>query len=648
MPRSLPLFRIAVTAIVLTVALAGQAVAAPNASLDVAFAPGSPAPPVLDLSYAYSVGVGNTGDVSLDNLVVIDALPIAMDVASVTTGRYTALTDFAAGEGVRVSYEKSTAPGVFTLWGSSPNTSTNTTLTAPPPGLGAGEYLTRVRWEYGQAAPGMAPVTVPQVSGKVTNPDNAGGPIAVGDPIQNCATVTANPGSINLTDCQVFNLIAGPSVALSTAPSTPRGTPIGVTATLTGGDPTGSLTFRVFAADDTTCASPLLTRAVTVDGTGPYPGPTFDATDAGAYTWVAAYGGDTLHAAAATGCNDPEGAFAVVAPPSVSVAFGAAKITVGESTPLTFTITNPAANTVGLTGVALQNSLPAELAVASPNGVSGGCGAGTIDAVAGSQAVALTGGTIDAGGSCSFSVAVTGATPGEITTTTDAVQSANGGTGNTAAASLTVVKPPPPPPPVIPPPLVLPTHPLTARELRVSCSPDQIALSSARVRGHRVRFRGLAQVADAGQRVIIRSRSGAGVARATVRADGSFAASGRAPRGRAVHKARYVAQIGARRSPSLKLTRRVSARVSVGAQTVTISGRVTPPLTKPRHRVAIRRLTSCSGGYVVVARVKPNHRGRFRVTLPKSAGGALYTVRTTVRTKAGGRIPTVSPPILTD
>ena len=42
MPRSLPLFRIAVTAIVLTVALAGQAVAGPHASLGVGVAPRAP------------------------------------------------------------------------------------------------------------------------------------------------------------------------------------------------------------------------------------------------------------------------------------------------------------------------------------------------------------------------------------------------------------------------------------------------------------------------------------------------------------------------------------------------------------------------------------------------------------------------------
>jgi hypothetical protein len=81
---------------------------------------------------------------------------------------------------------------------------------------------------------------------------------------------------------------------------------------------------------------------------------------------------------------------------------------------------------------------------------------------------------------------------------------------------------------------------------------------------------------------------------------------------------------------------------------VTIRGRVTRPFDTPRRRIAIRRLTSCGGGYQVVARVKPNARGRFRVTLPKSAVAALYTVRTIVRTKVGGRIATVSRPMLID
>ena len=71
------------------------------------------------------------------------------------------------------------------LWGSSPNTATNTTLTHPPPGrLGAGEYVTRVRWQYGQAAPGATAATTPRVNGQVINPDHAGNPVTAATGIQ--------------------------------------------------------------------------------------------------------------------------------------------------------------------------------------------------------------------------------------------------------------------------------------------------------------------------------------------------------------------------------------------------------------------------------------------------------------------------------
>lgn len=181
---------------------------------------GTPNPPTLNQTFSYDLNISNNGNVPLDNLVVIDTLPVEFQVLSVTTGAYNGLTDFAAGVGVRVSYEKNTALGVFTLWGSSPNTTTNTTLTAPPPGLGAGEYITRIRWEYGQAAPGMANTTRPLITGRIINPDNAGGPVAIGDSVQNCAALTAvytaGPTNVNRNDCETFN-VSGPFVQLNPA-----------------------------------------------------------------------------------------------------------------------------------------------------------------------------------------------------------------------------------------------------------------------------------------------------------------------------------------------------------------------------------------------------------------------------------------------
>jgi large repetitive protein len=181
----------------------------PSATLVKNLAAGSPNPPVLNQTFSYDLAVGNNGNVVLDNTVVIDALPAEMQV-SVTTGAYSALDDFAAGEGVRVSYKKNTALGVFSLWGSSPNPTTNTTLTAPPPGLGAGEYLTRIRWEYGQAQPGMTPTSRPLITGRIINPDHAGGSVSPGDAIQNCAALSAvftdGPTNVTRNDCETFAL----------------------------------------------------------------------------------------------------------------------------------------------------------------------------------------------------------------------------------------------------------------------------------------------------------------------------------------------------------------------------------------------------------------------------------------------------------
>jgi large repetitive protein len=128
----------------------------------------------------------------------------------------------------------------------------------------------------------------------------------------------------------------------------------------------------------------------------------------------------------------------VVAPPSISKSFGAASIPANGTTSLSFTITNPAANTVSLTGIAFSDTLPAGMIVATPNGLTGTCGGGTITAVAGSGAVSLSGATLAANASCTFSVNVNGTSTGLKSNTTAAVTSTNGGTGNTASASLTV------------------------------------------------------------------------------------------------------------------------------------------------------------------------------------------------------------------
>ncbi len=128
----------------------------------------------------------------------------------------------------------------------------------------------------------------------------------------------------------------------------------------------------------------------------------------------------------------------VVAPPSIAKAFVPAAIAPSGVSTLSFTITNPAANTVAENGVAFTDTLPANVVVATPNGAVGNCNGGTLTAVAGSGSISLAGGSVAAASACVVSVNVTSATPGSYTNISGAVSSTNGGTGNTATAVLTV------------------------------------------------------------------------------------------------------------------------------------------------------------------------------------------------------------------
>ena len=167
----------------------------------------TPTAPSIGQPFRYDATVDNAGNVPLDGTTMVFTVPVQLAITSVTTGTYTGFSDVAAGEGVRVSYEKNTAPGVFTLWGSSPNTTTNTTMTNPPPGLGAGEYVTRVRWQFGQAAPGATDVSAARVNGQITTPDRLGNPVTTATSIQASVQISGvyTAGSTNVSDLDTYN-----------------------------------------------------------------------------------------------------------------------------------------------------------------------------------------------------------------------------------------------------------------------------------------------------------------------------------------------------------------------------------------------------------------------------------------------------------
>jgi hypothetical protein len=127
--------------------------------------------------------------------------------------------------------------------------------------------------------------------------------------------------------------------------------------------------------------------------------------------------------------------------PTISKAFGVTALIPNGTTSLTFTIANPNA-TVSLTGVAFNDTLPAGLLVSNPTGLTGSCG-GTIAAVPGANTISLTGATLAAGASCTFSVNVTATRveSGLLTNTTSTVTSNQSPAGTPASATIFVGSP---------------------------------------------------------------------------------------------------------------------------------------------------------------------------------------------------------------
>jgi uncharacterized repeat protein (TIGR01451 family) len=127
----------------------------------------------------------------------------------------------------------------------------------------------------------------------------------------------------------------------------------------------------------------------------------------------------------------------VVAPPTISAAFGTTLLGLDGTTPLTFTITNPNPS-FALTGVSFTDTLPAGLVIAGQPADANGCG-GNLTAVAGTDSLGLSDGQLAPGATCTASATVVATATGRITDTTTQVTSTEGAVGNTAAAILTVI-----------------------------------------------------------------------------------------------------------------------------------------------------------------------------------------------------------------
>lgn len=135
-------------------------------------------------------------------------------------------------------------------------------------------------------------------------------------------------------------------------------------------------------------------------------------------------------------------ALASALPPTISQGFGAGTIPLQGSTSLSFTIGNPNPS-AGLTAIGFDDELPAGLAIAAPDGLTGDCG-GTVTATnlsvgAPGSRIILSGGTLSPDTECAISLNVVGTWGGGKVNAVTVQSSA--GAGNPSSASLAVLPP---------------------------------------------------------------------------------------------------------------------------------------------------------------------------------------------------------------
>ena len=241
----------------------------------------------------------------------------------------------------------------------------------------------------------------------------------------NTGTLSGNPQVVNMdlsatrvtsseNSAAVDQSVTFTATVSPVAPGT--GTPTGTVTFLDGGNPLGS--------------GPIIGGVATFTST---------TLAAGNHALTTNYSGDaSFIGSSGSLIGNPE---VVISPPVIASAFNPGTISLNGTSTLTFTVSNPAANTDPLTGVAFTDTLPASLVVSTPNGLSNPCG-GIANAVAGSTIISLASGGVAVNTSCTFIVNVTSTASGQYTNISGAVSSTDGGTGNTTSATLTVASPP--------------------------------------------------------------------------------------------------------------------------------------------------------------------------------------------------------------
>jgi hypothetical protein len=171
-------------------------------------------------------------------------------------------------------------------------------------------------------------------------------------------------------------------------------------------------------------------------------------------------------------------------------------------------------------------------------------------------------------------------------------------------------------------------------ELRLGCTNTQLVLNDVYIQGSRVEVRGSAAKSYVGKKVKILFNEGKSVATATVEANGQFTTTAPLPPAKVRDNldTRYTAEFGKLRSVHLKLVRRLLLEpLKASGTTVTLTGQLTPPLTKPIAPVTVEQQLEC-GKTTIVKTFTPSASGRFDITLtvPSNAKAAIFRLTSKV------------------
>src|SRR5205823_2200972 len=129
-------------------------------------------------------------------------------------------------------------------------------------------------------------------------------------------------------------------------------------------------------------------------------------------------------------------------PPTLAKAFSPSRIAPGETTTITFTITNTNASTA-ITAISFTDTFPSVLTVANPAGLATTCVGGTTvtGASPGSGTIGVTIPSLAGGASCTLSINVT-ASAEAVAVNTTSVISSSAGAGGAASATLLIARRP--------------------------------------------------------------------------------------------------------------------------------------------------------------------------------------------------------------